>query len=280
MISKGKMAAMVLAVAAALATAPQVHAGPWTKSLGELYVKVGEGFFFSDSYRDSDGQIVTGDNEYLGATTSVYFEVGVWKGLHVWGYLPHVVGINDNLSTMRQTLNAGGGDALLGLQYTPPFKLPLPVAAKLEFKVPFYDVAEVPSGFAAAGDGQLDVTFWLSAGGSIDSLKLFFFGEVGYRHRTEHYVGDGSTASYVDGFGFFASVGYKLFGKYIVALNSGGIIPFEEDDFTKGYVTIGPALYIPVYKGLALEASFDPMIYTNRNASPGMGFSVGVSYAR
>ncbi len=263
-----------------MAVSQPAQAGPWTKSLGEVYVKVGEGLFFSDSYRDADGKIVSGQTEYLGATTSVYFEVGVWKGLQVWGYLPYLVGINDFPQIGRQTLNASGGDALLGLQYTPPLPIPFPAAVKLEFKVPFYDVAETPPDFPAPGDGQLDVTFWLTAGGSITGVPLFFFGELGYRLRTEAYVGDGSTAEFGDGLTFFASVGYAFFGKYILAVNTGGIIPFAEDSFTKGYVTVGPALYIPVYKGLALEASFDPMVYTNKNASPGMGFSFGVSYKR
>ena len=274
-------AALAMAAAGLLITAsPAAQAGPWTKSLGELYVKVGEGLFFSDSYRDSEGKIVSGQTEYLGATTSVYFEVGVWKGLQVWGYLPYLIGINDFPQIDRQTLNASGGDGLLGLQYTPPLPLPFPAALKLEFKVPFYDVAETPPAFPAPGDGQLDVTFWLTAGGSLGSIPLFFFGEVGYRLRTEAFVGDGSTAEYVDGFAFFASVGYTFFGKYILAINTGGVIPLSDDNVSKGYITVGPALYIPVYRGLALEASFDPMVYTNDNASPGMGLSFGVSFKR
>jgi hypothetical protein len=269
-------AALTLAI---LLVASTAQAGPWTKNPGQVYVKVGEGFFLSDSFRDGSGQLVTGQTEYLGATTSTYFEVGVLKGLHVWGYLPYTIARND-FNDGSSFLIAGGGDALLGLQYTPPLPLPFPAALKLEAKVPFYDVADVLTNFPAAGDGQLDLTFWLSAGGSLHPLPLFFFGEVGYRKRTEYYIGEGSSSEFLDGVALFTSVGYTLFKRVTVALNMGGIIPFEEDTTTKGYLTLGPALYVPVWKGLAVEASFDPMIYTNRNASPGIGFSFGVSFNR
>lgn len=273
---------------AALVTwAPPAQAGPWTKSLGQAYVKLGESIFISGCFRDSQGQTVCDQTSYAGFTTSAYFEVGIWDRLQVWGYLPYTVAQNKFADTGRKTLIAGGGDAKLGLQYT-PVALPLPYAARLELKLPFYKVSDVPDGFAAAGDGQLDLTFWLSAGASLQVIPLFFYAEVGYQLRTEAFIGDqpvtlldGKTVelSYNDGFTFYLSVGYKLFGKYIISVNSGGVIPYDAGDFTKGYVTVGPALYIPIWKGLAAEASFDPMVYTNSNASPGLGFSVGVSYA-
>ncbi len=253
-------------------------AGPWTKSPGEIYLKVGEGLFLSDSYRDSNGDVVQGDIGYLGATTSLYFEVGIWRGIHVWGYLPYLIAINNFHKEGHRTLNAGGGDALLGLQYTPPLPLPFPAALKLELKLPFYDVGGTPPLFPAPGDGQLDVTFWLSVGGSLHPTPLYFFGELGYRHRSEAFIGDGGTAEFHDGVAFFVSMGYAFGGRYILALNSGGILPFEASQSTKGYVTLGPALYLPITKGLAAEASFDPMIYTNKNTAPGLGFSLGLSF--
>lgn len=263
----------------------QATAGPWTKNQGELYVKLGQSFFVADSYRDSNGNLVTGSN-YLGATTSAYFEVGLFKGLHAWGYLPYVVASNDIERDRATWMRASGGDAMLGLQYTPHFiNLPIPAALKLEVKVPLYDINGVDAPYAtkfpAPGDGQVDVTFWLSAGGALSSIPLFFFGEVGYRTRTEAFVGTGPfTAEFAESFTFFASAGYTFFDRLIVAINMGGVVPFIADSASKGYVTLGPALYMPIWRGLAAEASFDPMIYTNNNASPGMGFSVGLSYKR
>lgn len=282
MTSSKRWLGFVLTLTLLLTAARPAAAGPWTKGMGEFYVKAGEGFYFADTYRDASGNLLPGV-DYLSATSSLYFEVGVYKGLHVWGYLPYVVADNTFEDSSRWR-RASGGDAKLGLQYTPHFvTLPFPAAVKLDFKVPFYDVNGVvgsyPTKFPAPGDGQLDVTFWLSAGGSLGSIPLFFFGEVGYQIRTEAFVGTGPfSAAFGDGFAFYGQVGYTFFDWAVLAINTGGVIPFEEDNYTKGYVTLGPSVYVPIYKGLAAEASFDPMIYTNRNAAPGLGFSLGLSF--
>jgi len=269
-----------------LLTAPRpAAAGPWTKNLGELYVKLGQGFFVADSFRDSVGNLQEGVN-YLGATTSVYFEVGLFKGLHAWGYLPYTAATNTFSDDDTSWLRTSGGDAMLGLQYTPTFfNIPFPAALKLEVKVPMYDINGVEGIYAgrfpAPGDGQVDVTIWLSAGASLSSIPLFFFGEVGYRIRTEAFVGTGPfSTSFNDGITFFASVGYTILDRVIVAVNSGGVMPYVKDITSKGYVTLGLALYVPIWKGLAAEASYDPMVYTNNNASPGHGVSFGVSFKR
>ena len=261
------------------------EAGPWTKNLGELYVKLGQGFFLADSFRDSVGNLQQGVN-YLGATTSVYFEVGLFKGLHVWGYLPYTAASNTFSDDATTWLRTSGGDAMLGLQYSPTFlSLPIPTAIKLEVKVPFYDINGVEGIYAgrfpAPGDGQVDVTLWLSAGGSLHPIPLYMYGEVGYRFCTEAFVGTGPfSTSFVDGITFYASVGYNILERVIVAVNSGGVLPYLDDNTSKGYVTLGVALYVPIWRGLAAEASYDPMVYTNKNASPGHGVSFGLSYKR
>jgi hypothetical protein len=274
----------IVALTLLLALARPAAAGPWTKNMGEFYVKAGEGFFLANSFRDAAGGLRPGV-DYLSATTSLYFEVGVYNGLHVWGYLPYVVADNTFADSTRWR-RASGGDAKVGLQYTPRFfALPFPAAMKLELKVPLYNANGVGVGgrydtyFPAPGDGQLDVTFWLSAGGSLGSFPLFFFAEVGYQLRTEAFVGAGDfDAEFGDGFAFYAQVGYTLFDSAVLAVNSGGVIPFDAGSYTKGYVTLGPSIYVPIWKGLAAEASFNPMIYTNTNAAPGIGFSLGLSF--
>ena len=268
-----------LAAALFILAAPAVsQAGPWTKGWGELYVKLGENFFISDSYRDASGAVVSGAN-YSGFTTAVYFEVGLPVGLQFFSYLPYTVAENEAASGDR-FLKASGGDAQVGLQYTPHFvKLPFPMAGRLEFKVPFYEVANTSPGFPAPGDGQLDVTAWLSAGGSLGDIPLYFFAEVGYRHRTEHFVGEKRPFSFEDGIAMFAQVGHTFFKRVLLAVNFGGILTYTDDTLTKSYLTVGPPLYVPVYKGLALEAGFDPVVYAKNSAS-GFGFNVGISYKR
>ena len=272
----------MLLVLLLLAPCPAL-AGPWSKSWGEVYVKLGESLFLADSYVDASGQVVQG-TEYLGAATFVYFEVGVWDGLMAWGYLPYLVAQN-SFDDGSRYLTAGGGDALLGLQYSPKFlNLPLPLAVRLAFKVPLYDVGgnaadPLATRYPAAGDGQLDVTFWLSAGGSVPGIPLYFFGEVGVRHRTEHYVGAGDDRELGDGFTFAAQVGYTIRHRLLVAVTTGGVVPLSSDEVTKGYVTVGPVLALLLPHGLSLEATVDPIAWA-RNASQGVGLSLGLSFKR
>ena len=287
----------------AVVTAPDTsHAGPWTKTWGELYAKVGENFFVSDNYIDATGARVEGVN-YLGATSALYLEVGLPLGFQLHSYLPLVVARN-NTDDGASYLRVSGGDAQIGVQYTPHFvKLPFPAALKVDVKVPFYDLYSVTgslaNNFPAPGDGQLDVTVWLSAGGGLHSLgvPLYLFAEAGYRHRADDPIGtDPVTAprQFEDGFAFFAQVGYTFFERVLLAVNVGGIVPFDirkaQDvspatadpgytPVTKGYITVGPALYIPVVEGLAVEANYDPVVWAHLSAK-GHGFSVGLSFKR
>jgi hypothetical protein len=278
-----KLLALALAAGLLLSPAP-ASAGPWTKSLKQVYVKLGQGFFISDSFVDSTGVLQEGTN-YLGATTSIYFETGLWDKLHIQGYMPYVVAINDE--GKQKFMRVSGGDMLLALQYGIPIPVSFPIAVKVEFKVPLYDAGSVKGDFRKSfpipGDGQLDITFWLGAGASLGDIPLFFFAEVGYRLRTEAYVGDGlfdnngNTRALGDGIAYFAQVGYTFFKRVTLAVNTGGILSFAKDQYTKSYVTVGPSLFIPIKWGLAAEASFDPVVYAYASA-PGMSFTVGLSY--
>ncbi len=264
-----------------LVAAPGAQAGPWSRSQGKFYLKLEQGFFVANSYVDASGRVVKG-TEYLGATTSLYAEVGIWKELHLMTYLPYSIARN-TFNDGGSFLNFGGGDAIFGVQYTPPIPMAAKTAVRVEFKVPFYDVAGIEgplaTQFPAFGDGQLDVTFWLSAGYALRRTPLYFVAEVGYRHRTELFVGDGDTRKFGDGFVWQAQVGYTIKKRVLVSLNFGGLLPFKQDAWTKGYATLGPSLHIPIWKGLAAEARFDPIIWA-RNSSMGFGFGFGMSYRR
>lgn len=278
-----------LPAAMLLLTAAPAWAGPWTKDLGHFYVKLNEGIFSSDTFVNADGLAQSDGTSYLGATTSLYFEVGIWKGVQITGLLPYTVGTNSRNTGSgngRHARRAGGGDLLLGLQASPPWRLPLPLAVRLEFKLPLYDVTDRPTGvteldnlFPALGDGQVDVTLWLAAGGSLPG-PFYAWGEVGYRFRTEAFLGDRPTdgRSFVDSLAWLGQVGWTFYGRMVLAANFIGVVALADDLYTKSYITLGPALYLPVWRGLALEASFDPIIYA-RNSAPGLSFGFGVSYA-
>ena len=75
---------LILLTAASFVAAPAAQAGPWTKSTGEFYAKIGEGFYSADAFRTADGELISGTN-YFSATTYLYAEYGVlavqmWRG--------------------------------------------------------------------------------------------------------------------------------------------------------------------------------------------------------
>ncbi|MCA9668144.1 MAG: hypothetical protein KC503_21245 [Myxococcales bacterium] len=280
-----RVAARVLAAAAltaALLAARPAAAGPWTKDLGQFYVKLNQGLFIASSTPSVMGGVVSGV-DYLGATTSLYFEAGVWKGLQVQGFIPYLFSSNDYVNDAA-FINAGGADMILGVQYTPPLRLPFKYALRVDVKVPLYTVIpDVPfaTRYPALGDGQLDLTFWLALGGSLDKIPLYGFVELGYRHRTEAYTGDdpGDGRSFKDGIALFGQVGYKLFSRLLVMANASAILTPVDDVYTKSYVTVGPGIFVKIWKGLAFEANFDAIPWA-KNSATGLQFGAGLSWSQ
>jgi hypothetical protein len=293
-----------MATLVGLLSVPSALAGPWTKEAGQVYVKLAQGVFSSASGTDATGMRMTpasmnmapadiDDISYLGTTSSVYFEVGVLDArsgaLQVVGYLPYILAGNTFGPGLTpcpncQFIQSSLGDATVGLQYTPPLDPGIPYAARVEVKLPLYELGvEGPLGheFPAPGDGQLDVTAWLGAGGSVSGTPLYFFAEVGYRHRTETFLGTvpDDDRTYGDGFVFSSQIGYTFFDRLLLAANVGGILSFDNDvGVNKSSVSAGPSMYLILWDGWALEASFDPVIYNNDDGSPGTGLGLGVSY--
>lgn len=274
MTSRSSLALALLLSALVPRTA---EAGPWSKAPGSFYAKLGQTVFYSGSFVDVSGQVVEGVSN-LSFTTSLYGEVGIWRGLQLAAALPVTHGCNDfgNDSTYCRT---SGGDLTLALQYQlPRWFGPLALALRAASKIPMYaNDNDAPFERPAPGDAQLDFTFWLSGGMSFGSLPLYAFAEVGYRHRTEVFIGDTPDRAFLDGVTVGAQVGYTLFGRLLLGVTLGGVIPVQTNDVTKGYVTLGPFVYLRLFRGLALEASFDPMLYAHASVQ-GFGTSFGLSY--
>lgn len=256
-------------------------AGPWTKEPGQVYVKASEMLFRSDTFVAANGERVSG-TDYLALTSAVYLEAGLTKKLHFQAFMPWSFTRNEFTEIDTRYANVGLGDTILGLQIT-PYKLNLPYALRLETKIPLYDVAgiEGPEAnmFPALGDGQVDVTGWLSVGGSLYPKPIYFLGEIGYRHRTEIFYGEGSGLEFGNGLTFNAQVGYTFKERVLVAGNAGGVYSFVDDAFTQSFVTLGPTVAVFLPKGFALEAGASPMVWS-RNNSPGTTYSIGVSYSQ
>ncbi|MEZ4463185.1 MAG: hypothetical protein R3F43_01360 [bacterium] len=253
-------------------------AGPWTRDAGQVYAKASQSIFVADAYRDATGQL-QGGVDYLGVTTSAYVELGLVDGLHLQLYLPHTAATNAVSANGNRYLSAGGGDAQFGLQARLP--LGFPAAVRGVIKAPLYDVGAIPGRdamfFPQRGDGQIDATITLSAGHAFGDLPLYLFGEVGHQWRTSRFVGAGADVSYGDGLSWAAQVGWTILPGVGVALGAGGVVPYAEDAVTKGYTSVGPAVYIPLASALALEVGYDEIVLA-RNSAKGRQGSVGISF--
>ncbi|MBK07295.1 MAG: hypothetical protein CL920_29825 [Deltaproteobacteria bacterium] len=285
-----RFAVYMLLCVMALFAPRDVEAGPWTKQTGQLYVKLSEGFFLSNAFIDAQGKLQTG-TDYFGATTSVYFEAGLPFGFQVLGYVPYTISRN-SFSNGAWYMHGTTADSFFGLQYTPPVRLPLPMAARVEVKIPMYDLDRLPravgaraNNFPAVGDGQIDVTGWFSIGGGIPNTPLYAFAELGYRFRTEAFVGAlpaSDQRSFLDSGLFFTQLGWTFWPqkRWMAMLTVHGLLPFGEDVYTKGYIVTALQVYLPIYEGWAFEASFDPIVWARNSAQSFQVFSVGISYSR
>ena len=260
---------------AVVCVAGVARAGPWAKERGAFYLKVGESLFVGGAYRDRAGRTVSGV-DYLGATTLAYFELGLGRGMQLIGVFPHVVARN-RFDDGSRFLRASGGDAILGAQVTVG-AAPFPLAMRVDAKVPLYDTGGADARFPEAGDGQLDLTAWISAGGSLPDWPVYAFAEVGYRARTSVFLGDAGP-DYADTLALFGQAGVTLAECWLVVLNLGGAIALGRDAVTRSFVSLGPAVQWRWAHGLAIEAGVDPVVYAN-NASAGFGVSVGFSWTR
>lgn len=266
-----------LASLALLLASPAV-AGPWTQDRGQFYVKVGESLFLSDAFRDARGQLQTGV-DYVGWTTAAYFEVGLLEGLHVQAYIPHTAAAN-TYDNGNRYLSAGGGDLVFGLQGSLPH-IELPHALRVTLKSPMYRVTDIQGAeaelFPLRGDGQIDTTVWLSVGDSIPDTTLYGFVEAGHQFRSERFTGPGNGVEYNDSLVGFAQFGGEIAGGFLLMANSSLVMPYGDDEFTKGYLTVGPAIYWPIGDaGFALEAGYDPIVWAV-NSAEGYSVSIGVS---
>jgi hypothetical protein len=265
-------------------------AGPWSQGQGHFYVKASQGFMFGkEGLIDGKPQ----GSDFFGASTNLYGEVGLVYGLQVQFFVPYAIYRFTRSETEFHQLDSFL-DSIVGLQWTPPFlqkALGIPIAIRFNTKIPLYNqkvLADDPN-FGDAirkspilGEGQLDFTIWLSAGGAIPNTNLYLFGEAGMRLRSDIFIDErikGLGLSFLNTFVFNSQAGYFLFKRVLIMLNFNGAIPLgtEVAVVSKGFIGIGLGLYVPIWKGLAVEAGFNHMLWSVA-APPITGFDVGISY--
>ncbi len=247
-------------------------AGPWTKSTGEYYVKVGQSFYRATEFRTAGGVLLSG-RDYVSSTSYVYGEVGVWRRLHLQAYVPLMYS-RVSVGPLSES-DFGPGDALVSVQHS-PLELPFPTSLRLEARVPLYGEPATPQ-TPARGDGQFDFALWLSAGGGLTSIPLYFYVDLGYQHRTSLTVGNRVVPEFSDGLLTLAQVGYNVADTFIVALTTSGVMPFTDDAVSEGYLTVGPSVFWPVTDLLALEVDGYLTPYA-RNSAHGWALGFGVSF--
>lgn len=247
-------------------------AGPWTKNPGEFYLKVGESFYRATSYRTGSGIEVSG-TDYFSATSYLYAEAGIWENLHLQTYIPLMY--SRAAIAGNSFSDFGPGDAQFAIQSS-PLRLPFPTSVRLEARVPLYGPPPTPQ-TPARGGQQLDAALWLSAGGGLSSMPLYFYADLGYRYRSDITFDDTVVPSYADSFVGLAQVGYTVADMFILALNSSIVLPVEEDLVTESYVTVGPSIFWPLTELIALE--FDGYLTPySRNSAEGWSVGFGLSF--
>ncbi len=264
-------------------------AGGWTKDAGEAYTKLG-----ADLYRPTTFVMPGADRptagQYLGQQYGMYAEVGVSRGhpIQLSLSLPLAVGAvttthgdDDEAIPVRAT-TVRPGDLRVAAQVA--LHPTAPLSASVEAKIPLYANGSVGAAypvfaalFPKPGDGQLDLTGWLSAG-----LQPFEDGfleaSVGYRHRTEVFVGWLTPLRFVDGVVFASKLG-RRFGRVLPILGVEGVVNPVSDAVTRQSVTLYGTALVDVADGWAVEPRLSAEPWA-RNTSRGFGAGLGLSYRR
>lgn len=264
-------------------------AGAWTKEVGELYTKVG-----ADVYRPL-AFVMPGDDEvssgtYFGQQYGLYAEAGVVPGYK--GQLsvsaPLVVGtvhteyVDSQGTIPLRATTVRPGDLRVAAQVALHPRLPF--AAAVEAKIPLYangrvgeDYPTFSSLFPKPGDGQLDVTTWLY-GGFTPFADGFAEIGLGWRHRTELFVGWLTPIHLVDGVVFGAKAG-RTFGRVLPIVGVEGVVNPVRDTRSGERVTLYGTALIDLAPGLALEPRISGEVWA-KNTSRGIGGGLGVSFRR
>lgn len=272
---RATLAWCLLACAASTASA-----GPWTRDPGRYYAKLSQGMYRAAGYRDGSGRFVD-DSTYSAHISSLYAEVGMPAHLQAQFYLPFLVadnaftagsdvGIVCGRGAAFESARSSFGDAQLGLQWNPRL-LTMPHALRLQAKLPLYAL-ERDVGCASIspqpGDGQVDLGLWAAAGESFADGAFFAFAELGHLLRTDTYLFATGPGGYGQTFSGLGQVGYQFMPGAFAMLSLRTEVPYGSDSITKGWLTFGPQLLVPIGAGLAaeLEVGFTPWA---RNASLG-----------
>lgn len=265
-------------------------AGAWTRDVGQVYAKAGADWYDAFAFVAPGQSQEEAAGKYFGQQYGVYAETGVvpsgWKA-HVSVGLPLVVGSHTTVvrdvvgETNVRATTTRLGDLRAAAQVALHPKAP--VALNVEVKLPMYrngtvgdeyeNFAEI---FPKPGDGQVDVTPMVFAGAAPWSGT---FGELGlgWRFRTEAFVGWDTDLEFSDGLVFNGKVGHD-FGRVIGVVGTDGTVSPSATDVTRQYVAVGGSALIDVVKDhFAVEPRLGTEVWA-LNASRGLSLGLGMSW--
>lgn len=273
-----------------LALCGPAEAGAWTRAWGELYVKGGVDVYKALRFV-LPGTSTPVDGSYFGQQASLYGEAGLSKGHPVQLGLSLPVVNGDARTTATDALGdieVHTGVTRMGdLRLLPQIALSRkhPISLAVEAKIPLYANGKIGNSaytwqelFPRPGDGQVDLTAWLAAGGSAWEGGFFEL-SAGYRWRTEAFVGWSTSARFVDGVPAIAKVGHRL-GPALLLVDVDVLVNVAQSDITRQWLRTGFGALIDLGdKGVAVElrAAGEPWA---RAASQGIGGGVGLSYRK
>jgi hypothetical protein len=261
----------------------QASAGPWTKSLGEGYAKVSQGWYHAQGIVNDTGALIDDGSAYSATTTSFYSEVGVARQFQLQLYVPYTVAYNTDAGGNR-FLKGGLGDSTLGAQWGLSQKIPFAIRStvKMPLEQRVAPKTDLEQQFPASSDGQVDVTLWLSLGQSLHPKPIYYFVEAGYLHRTDIYFGDsaGVTNYYSDAWVFTSQFGYQINPRIGVSANLNGRLPFEEEFIQSGALMLGLGVYVRLGKknNWAVELNIDRSFW-EKNEAPALSANLGLAYS-
>jgi hypothetical protein len=114
--------------------------------------------------------------------------------------------------------------------------------------------------------------------GGVSKGKVWSELSLGWIHRTEAFVGWDVDLKYVDGVAFSNTTGLKVGSAFLMWKTAGRWNPVD-DDVSREFLGLGPAVLVDVEPGLAVEGyvTWEP---TSAQAARGLGVGVGVSLRR
>lgn len=263
-------------------------AGAWTKAPGHGYAKLGSSTFIADHAFDVAGaRKDAAPFRLYGQTLYLYNETGIFDGGMLTLLVPYVISRNQHEGGIG-FLQSSPGDAQIGGQFRLFQWQDWVGALRLESKIPLYLGGPSLEGrqssvnpayprnslyFPAIGDGQVDLTTWLSLSASIPWLDGFLTAEGAYRLR----MGGISDASLV-----FLQGGIFLLERRLLCMSNMSAVltwPAAKDEIVgKGYWTLGISAMLFMTPAWAIEFGVDYLTF-GVNTAGGPLMQLGVSYA-